>query len=175
MRPIINPKPTVFFQPNFHPMKTTQKIAFTLFALVASATALLAKPIPGPKGGRILTTDAPHVEFFVEKDRTVVVSFYGKDLKPVALSGQVVSATAEAKTGKMKLEFAEKGGSLVSKTALPDGDDYIVVVQVRDNATAKPTNYRVQFHDEVCAECKRAEYACVCDDAGKGHDHDKKK
>jgi hypothetical protein len=175
MHRIIDPKSTVFSGPNFRLMKTTQKIAFTLFALVASATALLAKPIPGPKGGRILTTDAPHVEFFVEKDRTVTVSFYDKALKPVALSGQVVSATAEAKTGKMKLEFVEKGGALVSKAALPDGDDYTVVVQVRDNATAKPTNYRVLFHDEVCAECKRAEYACVCDDAGKGHDHDKKK
>jgi hypothetical protein len=30
----------------------------------------------------------------------------------------------------------------------------------------------VEFHDEVCGECKRAEYACVCDDAGGDkHDH----
>ena len=156
-------------------MKQTRKIALTLIALVASATVLFAKPIPGPKGGRILTTDAPHVEFFVEKDRTVTVSFYDKALKPMALSGQVVSATAEAKTGKVNLAFAEKNGALVSKTALPEGDDYTVVVQVRDNASARPKNYRVLFHDEVCAECKRAEYACVCDDAGKEHDHDKKK
>ena len=27
--------------------------------------------------------------------------------------------------------------------------------------------YRVLFHDETCKECKLAEYACVCDDAGK--------
>ncbi len=156
-------------------MKTTQKIACMLLALVASATALLAKPIPGPKGGRIRTTDSPHVEFFVEKDRTVTVSFYDKALKPIALSGQVVTATAEAKSGKVNLAFAEKNGALVSKAALPEGDDYTVVVQVRDNASAKPKNYRVLFHDEVCGECKRAEYACVCDDAGKGHDHEKKK
>jgi len=152
-------------------MKNTQYIATAFIALVVSATALFAKPIPGPKGGRILTTDAPHVEFFVEKDRTVTVSFYDKALKPVALSGQVVSATAEAKSGKVTLTFAEKGGALVSKTALPEGDDYTVVVQVRDNASAKPKNYRVTFHDEVCGECKRAEYACVCDDAGKGHEN----
>ena len=48
-----------------------------------------------------------------------------------------------------------------------------MVVQVRASATAKPTNFRVLYHDEVCGECKRAEYACVCDDAGK--EHDKKK
>jgi hypothetical protein len=156
-------------------MKTTRYIATALFALLASATALFAKPIPGPKGGRILTTDAPHAEFFVEKDRTVTVTFYDKALKPMALSGQVVTATAEAKTGKMTLDFSEKNGALVSKTKLPEGDDYTVVVQVRDNASARPKNYRVLFHDELCAECKRAEYACVCDDAGKEHDHDKKK
>lgn len=160
---------------NFSPMKTARYITTALIALAASAVALVAKPIPGPKGGRILTTEAPHVEFFVEKDRTVTVSFYDKALKPVALSGQVVNATAEAKSGKVQLAFVEKNGALVSKTALPDGDDYLVVVQVRDSANARPKNYRLQFHDEVCAECKRAEYACTCDDAGKEHDHDKKK
>lgn len=156
-------------------MKSIRYITTAFIALAASAAALFAKPIPGPKGGRILTTDAPHVEFFVEKDRTVVVTFYDKALKPVALSGQMVTATAEAKSGKKTLEFAEKNGALVSKSALPEGDDYNVVVQVRSNANARPTNYRVLFHDEVCGECKRAEYACVCDDAGKEHDHDKKK
>jgi hypothetical protein len=156
-------------------MKTIRNLALSVITLAVSAAAFAAKPIPGPKGGRVLTTDAPHVEFFVEKDRTVTVSFYDKALKPVALTGQVVSATAEAKTGKVQLAFAEKNGALTSKTALPAGDDYTVVVQVRDNASARPKNYRVLFHDEVCAECKRAEYACVCDDAGKEHDHDKDK
>lgn len=156
-------------------MKTTRIIATVCIALAASAVALVAKPIPGPKGGRILTTDAPHAEFFVEKDRSVVVSFYDKDLKPATLTGQVVSATAEAKTGKVKLDFVEKNGALVSTAKLPEGDDYNVVVQIRDSASARPKNYRVLFHDEVCGECKRAEYACVCDDAGKEHEHDKKK
>ena len=156
-------------------MKPTHKIVLTFIALLASATALFAKPIPGPKGGRILTTDAPHAEFFVEKDRTVVVSFYDKALKPTALSGQVVNATAEAKTGKVKLDFVEKNGAFVSTAPLPEGDDYTVVVQIRDNANAKPKNHRVLFHDEMCDECKRAEYACTCDDAGKedAHDHGK--
>ena len=39
-----------------------------------------------------------------------------------------------------------------------------------DNASARPKNYRVLYHDEVCGECKRAEYACICDDAG-GAEH----
>ncbi|MBL9219395.1 MAG: hypothetical protein JNG82_12955 [Opitutaceae bacterium] len=150
-------------------MKNTRSLVLTSFALLASAVALVAKPIPGPKGGRILTTEAPHVEFFVQKDRTVAVSFYDKDLKPVVASGQVVNATAEAKTGKVKLEFTAKDGALISTAPMPEGDDYTVVVQVRETAGAKPKNYRVLFHDEVCGECKHAEYACICDDAGGEH------
>jgi hypothetical protein len=125
-------------------MKNIRKIILTSFALLATAVAFAAKPTPGPKGGKIVTTEAPHVEFFV----------------------------AEAKTGKVTLAFAPKNGALVSTTPLPEGDGYRIVVQVRDTAQAKPKNYRLEFHDEVCAECKRAEYACVCDDAGGDkHDH----
>lgn len=155
-------------------MKTNiRQFLLVSLTLAASAVAFAAKPIAGPKGGKILTTEAPHAEFFVEKDRTVTVTFYDASLKPVALTGQVVTGVAEAKTGKVGLEFAAKGGALVSNVQLPKGDDYTVVLQVRETASARPKVYRVQFHDEVCGECKHAEYACVCDDAGKEHEHKK--
>lgn len=147
-------------------MKNIRHLTLLIIAAVVSATVLVAKPIAGPKGGRILTSEAPHVEFFVQSDRTVLVSFYDKDLKPTAAGGQVVTATAEAKTGKLNLSFTAKDGALVSSAPLPDGDGYRIVVQVRDTAQAKPKNYRIEYHDEVCGECKRAEYACICDDAG---------
>jgi len=155
-------------------MKTIRNLLLTSFALLAAAAAFAAKPIPGPKGGKIVTSEAPHVEFFVQPDRTVLVSFYDKDLKPVAPAGQVVTATAEAKSGKANFTFAVKDGALVSSAPLPKGDGYRVVVQVRDSAQAKPKNYRIEFHDEVCGECKRAEYACICEDHGEkagGHKH----
>jgi hypothetical protein len=153
-------------------MKNIRYLTILIIAAAVSATALVAKPIAGPKGGRILTSEAPHVEFFVQPDRTVLVSFYDKDLKPAAAAGQVVTAAAEAKTGKVSLTFTAKDGALVSSAPLPEGDGYRVVVQVRDSAQAKPRNYRLEFHDEVCGECKRAEYACICDNAGGDkHDH----
>lgn len=151
-------------------MKTIRKLTLVSIALLASAVAFAAKPIPGPKGGRILTTEAPHAEFFVEKDRKVAVMFYDAKLKPLAPGAQVVSAVAEAKSGKVTLAFEQTAAGFMSKTALPEGDDYTVVVQIRDAAGAKPKNYRVLFHDEICKECKRAEYACICDDAG-GAEH----
>lgn len=151
-------------------MKNIRKLILTATALLATAVAFAAKPIPGPKGGKIVTTQAPHVEFFVAPDRSVIVSFYDKDLKPVATGSQVVSAVAEAKTGRANLAFAAKDGALVSTSPLPEGDGYRVVLQVRDTAQARPTNYRIEYHDEVCGECKRAEYACVCE-GDHGHKH----
>ncbi len=153
-------------------MKNIRHLTLMFTAAVVCATALVAKPIAGPKSGRILTSEAPHVEFLVQPDRSVLVSFYDKDLKPLAPTGQVVTATAEAKTGKVNLSFTAKEGALLSSAPLPDGDGYRIVVQVRESAQAKPKNYRLEFHDEVCGECKRAEYACICDDAGGDkHDH----
>lgn len=148
-------------------MKTNfRHILLVSLTLAASTVAFAAKPPAGPKGGKILTTDAPHAEFFVEKDRTVTVTFYDANLKPVAPAGHVVTGVAEARTGKVGLEFATKGGSLVSNVALPKGDDYAVVLQVRESASARPKVYRVQFSTEICGECKRAEYACVCHEHG---------
>lgn len=154
-------------------MKMKQTLGLIL-ALAFSAGALFAKPIPGPKGGRILTETAPHAEFFVDANRHVVINFYDGDLKSVAVTGQIAAVTAEAPAGKIKLELAPKDGSLVSTTPLPEGDGYRVVVQLKANATAKQNNYRLEYHTEVCGECKRAEYACTCDEAGgdhKGHAH----
>jgi hypothetical protein len=156
-------------------MKTKTNLLLASFALLAMATALFAKPIPGPKGGRILTTAAPHAEFFVEKNRTVAVTFYDANLKPVAPGAQVVSAVAEAKGGKVTLAFDKTTTGFVSKQPLPQGDDYTVVVQIRESAGATPKNHRVLFDESVCGECKRAEYACTCEDHAGAHAHDEKK
>jgi hypothetical protein len=154
--------------------KSVHQMLLVSFALAASAVALAAKPLAGPKGGKIVTTEAPHVEVFVEKNRAVTVTFYDANLKPIAPAGHVVTGVAEAKTGKVGLVFAAKGGALVSNVALPAGDDFPVVLQVRDTTSARPKIYRVQFNGEICDECKRAEYACICEDGGQ-HGSDSKK
>jgi hypothetical protein len=116
-----------------------------------------------PKGGRLLDKTEPHAEFVVEKDRSVTINFYNHDLKPVAATTQNVTVIADAKSGKAKLEFEKKGDSLVSKTKLPDGEGYNVVVQFKQAADAKPVNLRFKLDLSHCGGCKRAEYACTCD------------
>jgi len=155
-------------------MKTKQTISL-LAALVLSASAVVAKPIVGPKGGRILTEDAPHVEFLMDANRYVVISFYDADLKAVPVGEQVAVVMAEAPSGKVKLELVMQDGSLISTARLPAGEGYRIVVQIRADPSAKPVNHRFEFHSEVCGGCDRAEYACVCDDHGEqehsGHVH----
>ena len=116
-----------------------------------------------PKGGRLLEKTEPHAEFVVEKDRTVTINFYNEELKPVAASTQNVTVIADARNGKVKLEFEKKGDSLVSKTRLPEGEGYNIVVQFKQTADARPLNLRFKLDMHTCGECKRAEYACTCD------------
>jgi hypothetical protein len=131
------------------------------------------KVTPGPKGGRVEEVEGGHLEFFVQPDKKVSVTFYSEDMKPQAPAEQDVKLTAEAPSGKAKLEFEKSGDAFVSTTTLPEGDGYRVVLQVKATPDAKSQNIRIEYHAEVCETCKRAEYACVCSekDKEKGHDH----
>jgi hypothetical protein len=116
-----------------------------------------------PKGGRVLDKTKPHAEVVVEKDRSVTINFYNEELKPVAAAAQSASVIANAKSGKTTLEFEKKGDSLVSKTKLPEGEGYNLVVQFKQTADAKPRNFRFKLDLSTCGGCKRHEYACICD------------
>ncbi len=115
-----------------------------------------------PKGGRLLDKTEPHAEFVVEKDRSITINFYNHDLKAVAATTQTVTVIADAKSGKQTIEFEKKGDVLVSKTKLPDGEGYNLVVQFKQTSDAKPQNFRFQLDLSKCGECQRAEYACNC-------------
>jgi hypothetical protein len=144
-------------------MKTLLNILLALAVAVSPAFAD-AKVKAGPRKGRVLEMGAKNAEFFVEKDRTVSIAFYDAAMKSQAPISEVVAATAEAPSGKAKLEFEKKGNLLVSKTALPAGENYTVVVQVKATAEAKPKNFRIPLNLSLCKPCGNAEYACTCDE-----------
>lgn len=136
-----------------------------LVTLPVTALAEEAKEVEaGPRRGRLLATDYPRPEFFVEKDHTVSVKFYDKDKKVVKPTDQEITVIASGKK-KKKLKLEKKGDALVSKEKLPEGDGYNLVVQVRAKAKAKPKNFRFFFLNHICGgSCKNPEYACTCDD-----------
>ena len=137
-------------------------IAALLFSSLAARGATDVEA--GPRGGRLLQTESPRPEFFVEKDRTVSIAFYDQDKKQVAPAGQSIRAIAEARAGRTTLEFEKRGDLLVSKTPLPEGSGYTVVVQYRPNGEGRPKNFRIPLILETCAGCSHAEYACTCDE-----------
>ena len=145
-------------------MKSIKLFTFAalLGAGILTVHAADKKELATPGGGRLLEKTEPHAEFVVGKDRTVTINFYNAELKPIAATTQNVTVIAEAKSGKATLEFEKKGDSLVSKTKLPEGEGYNIVVQFKQTSDAKPTNFRFKLDTHTCGGCKRAEYACTC-------------
>lgn len=138
----------------------TLAAALSVGLLTATAADKPARATPG--GGRLLEKTEPHAELVISKDRTVTVNFYTVELKPVAATTQTVTVIANVKENKTTIEFEKKGDALVSKTKLPDGEGYNLVVQFKQTADAKPQNFRFKLDLHTCGECKRAEYACSC-------------
>lgn len=134
-----------------------------LIALTGSALADI-KVKAGPRKGRMLELAGQNAEFFVEKDRTISIAFYDTSMKAQPSSAQVVTASAEAPGGKAKIEFEKKGDLLVSKSPLPAGDGYQVVVQVKTAADTKAKNFRIPLVLHECGKCHNPEYACICDE-----------
>lgn len=147
-------------------MKTVIRLISAALFVALSGSALADATVKaGPRKGRVLEVEGHSAEFFVEKDRTVSIAFLDKDLKKNApIEAQVVTATAEAPSGKAKLEFEKKGDLLVSTKPLPEGEHYTVVVQVKPTAEAKPKNFRIKLDLSTCSKCSNPEYACTCDE-----------
>ncbi len=146
-------------------MKTISKLIAAALLVAFTGSALADVTIKaGPRKGRLLGVEGQNAEFFVEKDRTISIAFYDAAMKAQPAAAQVITATAEAPTGKVKLEFEKKGDLLVSKTPLPAGEHYTVVVQVKPTAEAKSKNFRIKLGLSTCKGCSNPEYACTCDE-----------
>lgn len=146
-----------------------------MVAWVGMGVAHAGAVAQGPTGGKLLDNSPPRAEFFVNAERRVEIRFFDAELKAVPVAAQVVKVIAEAPSGKTTLTLEGKDGMLASAAALPEGDGYNVVVQIRATPDAKPQNFRVALHLETCGGCQRPEYACTCEGHGgadaHGHAH----
>lgn len=143
------------------------KTILNILMILVMATAPLFAAVhveAGPRKGRILQFPTAKAEFFVEQDRTVSIAFYDDAKKQIPPQDQVITVIAEAPSGKVKLTFEKKGELLVSTAPLPEGEGYNVVVQAKENADAKPKNFRIKLELHECEGCQNPEYACTCDE-----------
>lgn len=123
------------------------------------------KKAAGPNGGRVIHSVEPHAEFFVNKDRKVQITFLDDEGKAVAPAGQTVTLTTGSRANPLRLAFVEKDGVLLSDAALPEGNNFPIVLQFR-SVGAKPVTERFTANLSQCPTCAYAEYACICEGHG---------
>ncbi|HEY5894629.1 MAG TPA: hypothetical protein VIT91_15515 [Chthoniobacterales bacterium] len=116
----------------------------------------------GPNGGRIIKVVEPNAEFFVAADRKVQITFLGTDGKAIAPAAQIVTVTAGDRSAPVKLTFIKSGDVLISEQALPEGDGFPTVVQIKATPEAKAAVEKFNLSLSKCPECKLDEYACIC-------------
>lgn len=135
----------------------------TLLALCGSLHAH-GRFIFSPRGGRILAIDSastPNAEFKVSADRRFEITFLDKDRQPIAIGERKLVVTAGDRSASKKLSVEAKGETLVTEVA-PAGEDYYVIMQLREPGAAKSIPFRLHFNTSACSECKKPEWQCDC-------------
>lgn len=144
-------------------MKKTLLHLAMLLALCGSLHAH-GRFIFSPSGGRILAIDSvstPNAEFNVSADRHFEITFLDKDRKPIAIGERKLVVTAGDRSSAKKLSVETRGETLVTEIA-PAGDDYYVIMQLREAGAAKSIPFRLHFNTVACSECKKPEWQCDC-------------
>lgn len=123
--------------------------------------------LTGPNKGRILTELEPLAEFFVTAERKVRLTFVDDSGKPVAIpAGFTATLITGNRSAPTTLQFAKQGegaaATLLSTTALPDGQNLPAILRAKPEASAQLVTIRFQLDLAQCGECIRPEYACIC-------------
>jgi len=116
----------------------------------------------GPNGGRILEfskNETMHGEVTL-KDGKFHIAVLDKDMKPVALGEQTLTASGGPTNKAEKLAVEKTGGKFVVPAVKP-GE--WLILQYKDNAKAKAVTARMQYDTSTCSACKAAEWLCECD------------
>ena len=139
-----------------------KQILTLLSSLALTAAAFAHGEVEiGPNGGRILEfskNETMHGEVTV-KDGKFTIALLDKDMKPVALAEQELTATSGDRAKPEKLAVEKKDGKFVVPT-VKDGE--WVIFQYRETAKAKPITARLQYETKACGECKKPEWLCIC-------------
>lgn len=126
--------------------------------LCASTFALEA----GARGGKLVDVGTGFAEILIQEDGVISIGFYDASKKQIDPLTQSVSVVAQTKEGKANLKFKKADKFLVS-TPLPKGEDYQIVVQIKDTPERRPHNTRIKYDMHICGECSHPEYACTCE------------
>jgi hypothetical protein len=115
----------------------------------------------GPNKGRILefsTNETMHGEV-TEKDGKLIIAVLDKDMKPVAIAAQELTATAGTRDKPVKIDVAKDAAAFT--IAAPKTGEWIII-QYKETADAKAITARLHYDTKVCAPCSNPEWRCAC-------------
>jgi len=140
-------------------MKTT--ITTLLLALTASFAFGHGAIEFGPNKGRILEFSADesmHGEL-TEKDGKLHIAVLDKDMKPVKVEAQNLTATGGTREKPVKLEVTKSESGFT--IGAPKNGEWLIV-QYKESAAAKPITARMEYDTKICGTCKHVEWLCSC-------------
>lgn len=115
----------------------------------------------GPNGGRILEfskDETMHGELTV-KDGKFHITVLDKDMKPVAVNQQSLTATGGTREKPEKLTVTKDAGGFTFPLVT---DGQWLIVQYKETSDAKAITARVEYNTATCAECSKPEWLCAC-------------
>jgi hypothetical protein len=116
-------------------------------ALLTSSAAAHERITLGPNGGRVIYVDSvatPNVEFLVNKDGRAEIALLDKARKPMTLSTQNVVVSGGPRASAKKLTVEKKGAAFLTEK-MPEGAPYVVVIQLKEQASSKATTLRINY------------------------------
>ena len=139
-------------------LKLTTTLALSLIASLAFGHGGVEL---GPNGGRILEfskNETMHGEVTV-KDGKFNIAVLDKDMKPVKVDKQTLTATTGDRDKPKKLEVTkdDKGFSV---PVVKDGE--WLIVQFKLTPDAKAITARLEYDTKKCGECSNPEWLCKC-------------
>jgi hypothetical protein len=140
-------------------MKT--KLTAVILALTASYAFGHGDIELGPNKGRILefsANESMHGEV-TQKDGKLHIAVLDKDMKPVKVEAQSLTATGGTREKPVKLEVT-KTESGFTVTAPKNGE--WLIVQYKDTGSAKPVTARMLYDAKKCSTCESVEWLCMC-------------
>ena len=115
----------------------------------------------GPNGGRILEfskNETMHGEVTIKGMQFHIV-ILDKDMKPVMIGQQMLSATSGDRDNPQKLAVAKDDkGFLVPLV----GDGQWLILQFQESPEARKITARLHYDTKACGECGHPEWLCTC-------------
>ncbi len=119
----------------------------------------------GPNGGRILEfskNETMHGEVTVKGDK-FHIAVLDKDMKPVAMADQTLTAMTGDRSAPQKLNVDKDAkGFLIPVVKAGEW----LILQYKNGTDAKAITARFEYNTSTCGECKNPEWLCKCKPEG---------